>query len=256
MTTLMVYAGTVAGDAEVTRTGGIPLVPDGFSWPACHTCEGPMQFLAQVVPGSPGTSAPQGVLSVFMCANDPGMCDEWDATAGGNQALTFAGGPLVPATVPEGPATMLGEASAVRCVTVNADYDDARRAWAEREGRPLGDVLGQLGGQPSWLQADETPACTECGKPMGFAVQLEEGHDYRTAANFGGGGCGYGFVCSPCGTAAFLWQRLPLHSECARAEMDDLRRTVPPDRSVLEPLVCGGLELRRNGVTPVTVYAP
>jgi hypothetical protein len=42
---------------------------------------------------------------------------------------------------------------------------------------------------------------------MNFAVQLEEGHDYRTAANFGGGGCGYGFTCRPCGTASFLWQR-------------------------------------------------
>jgi hypothetical protein len=41
---------------------------------------------------------------------------------------------------------------------------------------------------------------------MTFAVQLEEGHDYRTAANFGGGS-GYGFTCPPCGRAAFLWQR-------------------------------------------------
>jgi hypothetical protein len=31
MTTLMVYAGTAADDAEVTRTGGIPLVPAVFT---------------------------------------------------------------------------------------------------------------------------------------------------------------------------------------------------------------------------------
>ncbi len=43
---------------------------------------------------------------------------------------------------------------------------------------------------------------------MAFVVQLEEGHDYRTAANFGGAGRGYGFACQPCGTAAFLWQCL------------------------------------------------
>jgi hypothetical protein len=43
-------------------------------------------------------------------------------------------------------------------------------------------VLGQLGGQPKWLQYDETPGGPECVKPMSFVVLLEEGHDYRTAA--------------------------------------------------------------------------
>jgi hypothetical protein len=155
-----------------------------------------MQFLARVMPGGPGMSASQGVLSIFMCGNDPGMCDEWDAAAGGNQALVFVGGSLVPAAVPAGPAVMLGEVSAVQYVTVSADYDDARQAWAAREGRPMGDVLGQVGGQPSWLQADETPACPECGKPMSFVVQLEEGHDYRTAANCGGGAADTGSPAS------------------------------------------------------------
>jgi hypothetical protein len=154
-------------------------------------------------------SASQDVLLIFMCGNDPGMCSEWEAAAGGNQALLVAaGGRLTPAAVPAGPATVLGEVSAVRYVTVSADYGNARYAWAEREGRPAGDVLGQLGGRPEWIQADETPACPRCGKPMAFVVQLEEGHDYRTAANFGGAGCGYGFTCQPCGTAAFLWQCL------------------------------------------------
>lgn len=150
----------------------------------------------------------RGVLSVFMCQNEPGMCDEWDPVAGGNQALLFpfAAG-LGPAVVPAGPVTALGEVSAVRYVTASADYGQARAAWAELEGRPECDVLGQLGGQPWWVQGDETPACPECAKPMSFVVQLEEGRDYRTGANFGGGGCGYGFACRPCGTAAFLWQR-------------------------------------------------
>jgi hypothetical protein len=174
-----------------------------------------MRFLAQVMLGDLGSSASQGVLLIFMCGNDPGVCEEWDAATGGNQVLVFAaGGRLVPAAVPADPETVLGEVSAVRYVTVSADYDDARTAWAEREGRPAGDVLGQLGGQPAWIQNDETPACRQCGKPMAFVVQLEEDHDYRTAANFGGAGCGYGFVCQPCGTAAFLWQCL--RSRCLR----------------------------------------
>jgi hypothetical protein len=206
MTTLMVYAGTAADDAEVTRTGGIPLVPAVFSWPVCRRCQGPMQFLAQVMLGDLGMDEWRGVLPIFMCQSDPGMCDEWDAVAGGNRALIFPAGGLVPAVVPAGPATVLGEVSAVQYVTLSEGYDQARQAWPEREGLPWRDVLGQLGGQPSWVQADETPACPECAKPMSFVIQLEEGHDYRTAANFGGG-CGYGFACQPCGTAAFLWQQ-------------------------------------------------
>jgi hypothetical protein len=41
---------------------------------------------------------------------------------------------------------------------------------------------------------------------MTFVVQLQEGHDDQNLANFGGGGCGYGFQCRPCRNAAFLWQ--------------------------------------------------
>lgn len=126
--------------------------------------------------------------------------------AGGNQAFLFPAEGLRAAVVPPGPATTLGEVSAVRYVTVQAGYGEARLSWAEREHRPQLDVLGQLGGEPSWVQGDETPSCPVCARLMSFTVQLEEGHDHRTAANFGGLGCGYGFTCRECGTAAFLWQ--------------------------------------------------
>ena len=87
MTTLMVHAGSAAAGAAVTRTGGVPLVPAGFSWPACRACEGPMQFLAQVMLGGLELDDRRGVLLIFMCQNDPGMCEEWDPVAGGNRAL-------------------------------------------------------------------------------------------------------------------------------------------------------------------------
>ena len=206
MTTLMVYAGRAAAGAAVTRTGGVPLLPGGFSWPACLACKGPMQFLAQVMLSDLEVDDRRGVLLIFMCQNDPGMCDEWDPAAGGNAALLLPFAGLRPAVAPPGPAAGLGEVSAVRYVIMDADYDQAREDWAGREARPARDVLGQLGGQPSWVQADETPACRECSAPMSLAVQLEEGRDHRTAANFGGGGCGYGFTCPRCSTAAFLWQ--------------------------------------------------
>lgn len=206
MATLMIYAGDAEDDAAITRTGGVPLAPAGFTWPACRTCGGPMRFLAQILLGDLRVAEWRGLLSIFMCGNDPGMCDEWDAAAGGNQALIFPADYLYRAIVPDGGATGLGAVSAVRYATAEADYDQARLDWAERDGRPGRDVLGQLAGQPSWLQGDETPTCPQCAKPMSFIVQLEQGRDHRTAANYGGG-CGYGFACRPCGTAAFLWQR-------------------------------------------------
>jgi hypothetical protein len=206
MTTLMIYAGSAADNAANTRTGGLPLVPAGFSWPTCRTCGGPMQFLAQLRLADLGTPQWRDLLSIFMCGNDPGMCDEWDAAAGGNRALVFPVSDLTPAVTPAGPATGLGSVCAVRYAGMDSGYDQARRDWAEREGRPGRDVLGQIAGLPAWLQDDETPTCPDCAKPMSFLVQLEQGRDHRTAANFGGG-CGYGFACRPCRTAAFLWQR-------------------------------------------------
>jgi hypothetical protein len=193
MTTLMTYSGEVAPDSGGTRTGGLPLVHDDFAWPDCATCEGPMQFLAQL-------HLEDDVLAVFMCQNEPGLCDEWDPAAGGNQAFVLpANG--VAATPPPNGETRLGEVSGIALVDVEGvGYDDARENWGERRA-----VLGQFGGEPSWLQADETPGCPGCGEPMKFVAQLEEGHDHRTAANFGGG-CAYAFRCEPCRNAAFLWQ--------------------------------------------------
>jgi uncharacterized protein YwqG len=36
--------------------------------------------------------------------------------------------------------------------------------------------LGQrtkLGGEPDWIQGDETPVCAECNQPMSFVAQID-----------------------------------------------------------------------------------
>ncbi|MFH8839528.1 hypothetical protein [Streptomyces sp. NPDC017868] len=182
---LLIHGGTTTVDAPVPRTGGVPLVPDGFVWPRCGECGGPMQFLVHL-------PMPFGVVAVFFCQNDPGMCDDWDATSGGNAAFLFRG-ELAPAAVPPEGETALG---AVTALLPHPEHAPTRRP-----------VLGRLGGAPEWLQDDETPVCPACARHMAFTAQLEEGHDYATAANFGGGGLGYVFSCQHCGEAAFLWQR-------------------------------------------------
>ncbi|MFD7080958.1 hypothetical protein [Streptomyces sp. NPDC059918] len=223
-TTLLIHDGSAAPDAPVTRVGGLPLAPAGTPWPTCTACSGPLQFIAHLV-----LDGGRGVLAVFMCANDPGGCEEWSATAGGNRAYLFPPAGLVPIPLPALPASEDGDTDeeadededdeeddedvrqlgAVRTVervaVAGPEYGAAAKAWSERSGRPRRHVLGQLGGVADWLQYDETPDCAGCGRPMEFVAQLEEGPDPLTAPNFGSGSA-YAHACEPCGRAAFLWQ--------------------------------------------------
>ena len=146
------------------------------------------------------------LLVVFMCGNDPGMCDEWDADAGGNAVIAVATDGLRLADVPaQGEAVRPRYGAEIEAIAAK-DYDAARSRWAEAHDGRQREVLGQLGGVPSWLQGDETPACTACSKPMTLAAQLETGPDYATEMNFGGG-CGYVFDCGCAeGKPKFLWQ--------------------------------------------------
>ena len=197
MAKLMISREHVHRSASGNRIGGVPLAPDGTGWPTCRECKGAMQFLAQLSLSDGGiTALANRHILLFQCQNDPGMCDEWDPDSGGNAALLVrsrGAGPLAP---PSGPTT-LDWVDGVELVDHPSDYDTARAAETRT-------VLGQLGGSPSWAQADETPRC-DCGKSMTFAVQLEEVGG--GGINFGGGGCAYGFVCTACGDRAkLLWQ--------------------------------------------------
>ncbi|MFJ9942589.1 hypothetical protein [Streptomyces erythrochromogenes] len=194
MTTLLLDGGPVAPDSPVSRTGGVPLGPAGMVWPVCGACAGPLQFLAQLVLDA-------GVLALFMCAHRPGGCAQWSPSAGGNLALLLPAGDLVPVPVPRGADPEVLGLGAVRAA-VPSGAGAAAEAGAATEGRA---VLGSLGGEPDWLQYDETPDCPSCARPMGFAAGLEEGPDPVTAMNFGSGRA-YAHVCGGCGRAALLWQ--------------------------------------------------
>jgi hypothetical protein len=145
-----------------------------------------MQFLAHL---------PLGIeaVSVIFCQNDPGMCGDREAASGANRAFVFTGR-LVAATVPAEGETLL------RAVTALRPTQPARQT--------VQPVLGRLGGEPDWLQGNETPDCPCCTTRMTFTAELEEGTDFATSADFGGSSRGYIFQCHPCSEAAFLWQRL------------------------------------------------
>ena len=143
-----------------------------------------------------------GLEMIFMCANNPGLCDEWDAEGGGNTVLIVEGFDLE-FFQPADPALSLRETEyGVKLIKMKSDdYEDACEDWAG-ENR---EILGQLFGNPYWLQADETPVCDLCKKPMRFVAHLEQGPDYKTEMNFGGG-MAYLFDCLHDKTAKFLWQ--------------------------------------------------
>ena len=187
-------AGAPQGAGAHTSFGGLPSVPAGFRWPVCQACEGHMQFLGQLRTNHP-SSPRDKLLLLFKCDNDPGCCDEWEADSGGNAVLALpADASLSLAAPPAGGATVRATHHGARIDTLDGDYDEAREAW-DTEGRRGRDILGQLGGEPSWIQGEEVPKCNECGQDMAFVAQLEEGPDYQTSMNFCGGGCAYVFDC-------------------------------------------------------------
>ena len=192
----------------LTKIGGVPTGVAPFEWPCCQSCNGAMQFVAQIAVAETklvDLANRDQILLVFHCQNDPGMCDDWDADGGGNAALLVdasSGGTVAP---PASGETTLSAESFVSLQSydssVSADTEDDNYVAAV-EGEQ--GVLGKIGGEPVWIQGDETPDC-ECGAKMQFVALLEEWYD--GGVNFGGGGVGYAFACSTCrDKAKFLWQ--------------------------------------------------
>ncbi|MCY0944759.1 hypothetical protein [Streptomyces antarcticus] len=211
-TALMIYDGSTPADSDVPRTGGVPLAPAGFAWPLCG-CGGPLQFFAHL-------PVEDGVLSVFLCQNDPGACEFWDASSSANRVYLFPREELRPVAAPEAGLTLLPATSAIRTHVVTIDpedacdeegiepdaYDLARSGWKREPEERFGkqrEVLGSLGGSPSYLEDDRLPVCPSCTGTMEFAAHLEEGITRETAMNLGGQ-LGYVFVCRPCREGAFL----------------------------------------------------
>lgn len=157
---------------------------------------------------------------MFLCQNDPGACEFWDASSSANRVYLFPREELRPVAVPEAGLTLLPATSAIRTHVVTIDpedacdeegiepdaYDLARSGWKREPEERFGkqrEVLGSLGGSPSYLEDDRLPVCPACTGTMEFAAHLEEGTTRETAMNLGGQ-LGYVFVCRPCREGAFL----------------------------------------------------
>jgi hypothetical protein len=180
-----------------TSFGSFPIKEAGTStdWPKCSNCNTDLQYLGKI-------ETDIGIEMIFMCNSDPGMCDEWDADAGGNTVIVVSGDNME-IFKPVSEMSLRDTEYGARIVEAEGEnYDEEREKWQGSQR----DVLGKLFGEPDWIQGDETPDCDCCNKPMRFVAQLEEGPDYKTAMNFGGGGMAYLFDCTTGKTAKFLWQ--------------------------------------------------
>ena len=100
-----------------------------------------------------------------MCNYD-GACSTWEADGGANHAFIFLMSHLELAEPPASKVQILrGATHGVRIIEHEGGYDQAHAAWVKAQGVRGRMVLGQWLGEPSWIQADETPVC-HCGKKM------------------------------------------------------------------------------------------
>jgi len=196
-----------AGASAETRFGGQPSAPEGvLNWPTCKSCEGNMQFLGQLKISNQDSA--DSLLLLFMCQNDPGLCEEWDADAGGNAVVSVGCEALRLVEPPEAGVVVRPVLHGAKIEHVDGEsYDEARDDWCDSTGLNGREILGQVGGSPSWIQGEEVPSCSSCDTEMSFVAQLEEGPDWETAMNFGSGGCAYVYRCNcDAHQAKLLWQ--------------------------------------------------
>jgi hypothetical protein len=197
MKLLLVRCTDQSNSKASVKIGGLPSAaePLQFEWPRCATCGQYMQFLMQV----PLTETAAGL--VFMCQNQPGLCDEWDPDAGGNVVKVVASNGSETIPPPGSAETTLPFQMDLDAVPFEQTYESALR-----DQTLVHRVLGKLGGAPDWIQADETPICNACGLAMSFVGQFEQATDGKVEVNYGGG-LAYLFHCACSGASAkFLWQ--------------------------------------------------
>lgn len=199
----------------VDKLGGDPAWLGAEQWPTCLRCSKPMMFLLQLRTG-PRTGLPtlrRGMIYVFQCQSDPGMCDDWSATGGANAVVLQPNrerpSPLDAAKKRRRAQYEKAKRAAEKswgtappdlwCTNMDAEFaiglsavDELRRPQAGAFTTPSALVAARViysaeeglgpsgrrfyskvGGHPAWVQDDETPKCTKCKKAMTFVAQLD-----------------------------------------------------------------------------------
>ena len=181
-------------DAPTVGSGRFGGVADS----ACAVCDEPLHRLL-ALDDVPEEVAPG--IEVVTCLS----CLGWSVPV-----MYFRHGPEggVQPVVPQGTdAARRDPADPLPEVTVTFKRTPARwqlQDWGHSNGRQN---LHRLGGEPTWIQSPDYPACLDCGQAMTFFLQLDsldiEGGPWWL---WGSGGAMYAFWCDRCRLTATFWQ--------------------------------------------------
>lgn len=205
--------------------GGTPTVSSSADWPACRQCDKPMRFFLQLdsktLPDGSEFNLGPGLLQLYYCSSDDGMCETWEAFSGTHSIRFVASGvPIAPPIdldhLPR--VDISGWDSVVDYphpeeheelgVIYHYDFDadfvvvDCReldlavrteQTDGAAEAVALSRTGDKLGGWPYWVQGPEYPNCPQCGQRMRLLMQIDSSDniDYQ----FGDCGCAHLTYC-------------------------------------------------------------
>ena len=216
--------------------GGRPRVTEG-DWPSCTECSKPMTFFVQLdlseLPAEYDLPVKSGLLQLFYCDSDDGMCETWQPFSG-TQMARIVSLEAEPVSIPDGvsllplkailgweeeedfPSTAeqdvlgleidydLGNQKAdIRCpefdvhltgLGFNVEAEDPEQGEIDiAEAVTEARAGDKLGGWPHWVQGVEYPLCPTCGSPMELVLQIDS--EDNLDYMFGDVGCAHLTQC-------------------------------------------------------------
>ena len=206
--------------------GGTPAQSASSDWPICSECEQPMLFFLQLdlstLPEGFNAVQRTGVVQLFYCSTDDGMCNTWEPFSGTHHIRLFSNG--VELTRPDsiqgfGRKSIVGwneskdiphpaeheqngisyqydfENKQVSIIcndpvivleNLDIDLDVAELISISKPG-------DKLGGWPYWIQGVEYPSCPECQDQMVLLFQIDS--EDNLPHMFGDVGCAHLTQC-------------------------------------------------------------
>jgi hypothetical protein len=208
----------------VSKIGGMPAFYNKVEWPKCSYCGRKMDFIGQISLSEPlKISTKYDMAYIFMCPgefDEEGClkCETWDHQSGANVVIFQRKTDVFfreehEQYIPE--YILFSEMTKEPLI----DFSDFS---IDEKVRDMVVMSTKIGGVPAWLQNDETPFCSICGKQMKFIAQISSelngpldedpskwAEQNKKFLDFGGDGMGYVFICedeSDHIQGAFLWQ--------------------------------------------------
>ena len=207
--------------------GGHPTATADCAWPTCAECTKPMRFFLQLdlasLPEQFDAPLREGILQLFYCSSDDGMCDTWEAFSGTHELRLVQKSEAecaCPETVSSFAKSVISDWQIIEDAPspvehenlgIKYDYDFTKNVVsvaAPEYGIELSDLNinlnvaeaisesnagDKLGGWPAWVQGPEYPQCPKCQQSMDLLFQLDSNDnlDYM----FGDVGCAHITQC-------------------------------------------------------------